>query len=142
MGSLHYLPSIKSWKMIEWISLTLCITTNVGHDSRSLQPRLYSYKQKFFSRLSSTSASKYMLKVINRNAIKRYVICSKLTIHTPERRQWYRSGVFSVTFEHISHLFFVFLVLRAYICLLGLCYSNLYNMTAILPYKKLFHKKQ
>ena len=29
-------------------------------------------------------------------------ICSKLTIKTPERRYWHRSGVFIVTFEHIS----------------------------------------
>ena len=27
-----------------------------------------------------------------------------LTIKTPERRQWRRSGVFIVNFEHISHL--------------------------------------
>ena len=31
--------------------------------------------------------------------------CTKLTIKTPERRQWRRSGVFIVNFEHISHLF-------------------------------------
>ena len=32
-------------------------------------------------------------------------LCSKLTRKTPERRQWRRSGVFIVTFQHISHLF-------------------------------------
>ena len=37
-------------------------------------------------------------------------ICSKLTIKTPERRQC-RSAVFIVNFEHISHLFTVFLML-------------------------------
>ena len=31
-------------------------------------------------------------------------ICSMLTIKTPERRHWRRSGVFIVNFEHISHL--------------------------------------
>ena len=35
---------------------------------------------------------------------KRCEICSKLTIKTPERRQWRRSGVF-INFNHISHLF-------------------------------------
>ena len=30
--------------------------------------------------------------------------CSKLTIKTPKRRQWRRFGVFTVNFEHISHL--------------------------------------
>ena len=39
------------------------------------------------------------------------VACSKLTIQTPERRHWRRSGVFIVTFEHISHLNLVFLLL-------------------------------
>ena len=38
-------------------------------------------------------------------------ICSKLTIKKPERRQWSRSGVFIVNFEHISHLVLVFLLL-------------------------------
>ena len=34
-------------------------------------------------------------------------MCSKLTIKTPERRQWLGSGVFIVNFEHISHLVLV-----------------------------------
>ena len=38
-------------------------------------------------------------------------ICSKLTIKTPDRRQWRRSGVLIVDFEHISHLVLVFLLL-------------------------------
>ena len=38
-------------------------------------------------------------------------IYSKLTIKTPERRQWCRFGVFIVIFEHISHLVPVFLLL-------------------------------
>ena len=36
----------------------------------------------------------------------------KLTIKTPERRQWRRSGVFIVNFEHIAHLVLVFLLLN------------------------------
>ena len=53
-----------------------------------------------------------LTKVSNRNTRgKRYEICSKLSIKTPERRQWHRSGVFIVNFEHISHLVLVFLLL-------------------------------
>ena len=52
-----------------------------------------------------------LLKVNNRNTRTRCEICSKLTINTPERRQWRRSGVFIVNFEHISHLVLVFLLL-------------------------------
>ena len=34
-----------------------------------------------------------------------------MTIKTPERRQWGRSGVFVVNFEHISDPYQVFLLL-------------------------------
>ena len=39
----------------------------------------------------------------------RYV--QKLTIKTPERHYWRRSGVFIVNFEHMSHLLLEFLLL-------------------------------
>ena len=52
-----------------------------------------------------------LLKVNNRNTRTRCEICSKLTIKTPGRRHWRRSGVFIVNFEHISHLVLVFLLL-------------------------------
>ena len=38
-------------------------------------------------------------------------ICSKLIIKTIEQRLWDRSGVFIVNFEHITHLFLLFLLL-------------------------------
>ena len=53
----------------------------------------------------------YLFKVNNRNARTRCEICAKLTIKTPERRHWRRSGVFIVNFEHMSHLVLVFLLL-------------------------------
>ena len=52
-------------------------------------------------------ANIYLLKVNNRNSRKKCEICSKLTIKTPERR----SGVFIVNFEHILHIFLLFLLL-------------------------------
>ena len=52
----------------------------------------------------------YLFKVNNRNTTKRCEICWKLTMKTPEWHQWRRSGVFIVNFEHISHLFLVFLL--------------------------------
>ena len=48
-------------------------------------------------------AGNYMFKVNNRIIRRKCEICSKLTIKTPERRQWRLSGVFIVNFEHISH---------------------------------------
>ena len=63
------------------------------------------------TKLKSYPAGIYLFKVNNRNTRTRYEICSKLTINTPERRQWRRSGVFIVNFEHISYLVLVFLLL-------------------------------
>ena len=40
-------------------------------------------------------------KLTMENTRTRCKIWSKLTIMTPERRQWHRSGVFIVTFEHV-----------------------------------------
>ena len=56
-------------------------------------------------------AGNYMFKVNNRNTSTRCEICSKLTITTPEQRQWRRSGVFIINFEHITHLDILFLSL-------------------------------
>ena len=57
-------------------------------------------------------ANIYLLKIINRNTRKICEICSKLTIETPERCNWHRrSGVFIINFQHILHLFLVFLLL-------------------------------
>ena len=44
----------------------------------------------------------HIFKVNNRNTRARCEICSKLTLKTPERRQWCRSGVFT----HIFHTLF------------------------------------
>ena len=60
---------------------------------------------------NSYTAGIYMFKVNNRNTRKRCEICSKLTIKTPYRRQWRRSAIFIVNFEHISHLALVYLLL-------------------------------
>ena len=61
------------------------------------------------------STNIYLFKVNSRNTRKRCETRTKLTIKTPERRQWRRSWrrscVFIVNFEHISHLFLVFLLL-------------------------------
>ena len=43
-----------------------------------------------------------MFKVNNKSTKKRCEIPSKLTLKTPERRQWHRSGVFIVNFEQVN----------------------------------------
>ena len=54
-----------------------------------------------------------MFKVNNRNIRTRCEICTELTIKTPERRQWRRSAVLIVNFEHTSHLALVLLYVNA-----------------------------
>ena len=51
---------------------------------------------------NDTPVDNYMFEVNNRNITARCEICSKLTIKTPERCYWRRSGVFIVNSEHIS----------------------------------------
>ena len=58
------------------------------------------------------SATQHVLQVNNRNNRTRCEICSKLTIKTPERHHWCRSGVFIGNFEHISHLVLVFSIVK------------------------------
>ena len=53
----------------------------------------------------------YLLKGNNRNTRTRCEICSKLAVQTPERRHLGRSGVFIITFEHLSRLVLVLLLL-------------------------------
>ena len=56
-------------------------------------------------------ASIYLLEFNNKNTKTSCEVCSDLTKKTPERRQWRRSGVFIVNFDHILHLVLVFLLL-------------------------------
>ena len=51
-------------------------------------------------RVEFITASIYLLEVNNRNTRTSCEIYSKLTIKTPERPHWLRSGVFIVNFEH------------------------------------------
>ena len=55
---------------------------------------------------SNILANIYLFKFNNRETRKKSEMYSKLTIKTPDRRQWRLSGVFIVNFEHISHSIF------------------------------------
>ena len=64
------------------------------------------FHNSFFLLNNFNPAKIYLL----RNIKKSCKICSKLTIKTPERYHWDRSGVFNINFWHISQLFPVFLL--------------------------------
>ena len=57
------------------------------------------FTMKIFRRRFPANIS--MFKVSNRNATKRYEICSKLTIKNLEQRQWRCFSICIVNFEHI-----------------------------------------
>ena len=59
----------------------------------------------FFGKSLWRPANIDMLKVSNRITRKRYKICSKLTIKTPERRQWHSNSVFIANNFVVNNLF-------------------------------------
>ena len=65
------------------------------------------YKKNIFERISPNASSEIQSFSFSQPAIT----YSKLTIQTPERRYWRRSGVFIVNLEHMSHLVLLFLLL-------------------------------
>ena len=64
-----------------------------------------------FEPIQNIPANIYLFKVNNRNSRKRCKICSKFKIKTPEQLHWRRFSVFIANFEHILHVFLVFLLL-------------------------------
>ena len=73
--------------------------------------RLFKTSESGEKRDGHTPAGNYMFKVKNSNTRTRCEICSKLTIKKTTNDDWRSSDVFIVTFEHISHLALVFLLL-------------------------------
>ena len=69
---------------------------------------------------SWSPANKFTLTVNNKNTRTRFEIRSKLLIKTSGWHHWYRSVVFIVNFEHISHLWTSKCLLEAYIVALYL----------------------
>ena len=65
------------------------------------------------------SAKIFLVQSPQWNTRRKCEICSKLTIKTPEQRHWRCSGVLNVNFEHVSHLFLMFL-------LYNFCPGNIY----------------
>ena len=69
---------------------------------------IYLLTTKKFAKIEVSGANFYSFKVNNRSTGKRCEICSKLTVKTPERHRWRRSGVSIINFEHILILFYCF----------------------------------
>ena len=75
-------------------------------------PHHSQYKKSLLKWLINTSQqTNTYSKINNINTKERCGRCSKLTVKTQERRNWYRSVVFIADFEHISHIFLVLILL-------------------------------
>ena len=98
---LYFEPEVK------WYPISL----HIIFMSKKIFSNLKGYKDLLFSGYCYYPADIDMFKVNSRNTSTRCEICSRLTIKTPERRQWRRSGVFIGNFKHISHLVLLFLLL-------------------------------
>ena len=86
-----------------------CYQDKVEFIVRKIKFSFYQFYMDIFS--FTKPAGNYMFKINNRNTRARCEICSKVKIKATEPQQWRLSGVFIVNFEHISHLFLVFLLL-------------------------------
>ena len=87
--------SLTSYKVTHmWIIVSIDILLTVSLEE-TVEDKLY--------------PSQYLLvQVNNGNAITMCEVCSKLTVKTPERRDWCCSGVFVVNFEQSSQIVLVF----------------------------------
>ena len=104
---------------------------------------LFSSSKQIHTQGRASPASIYLLKVNNNSTRKRSEICSNLTIKTPERRErrcekcskltivtsgrhWLRSGVFAISFKHISQLILVSILLTLNSSMFAGCFGNLH----------------
>ena len=101
---------------LEWVNLILlsqcCITDCLSAVIFDLPVNESNYWKQwfFFCWWNFTENLTFTFSKSTTKTLKRCEICSKLTIKTPERRQWLCS-VFIVNFEIISDLFLLFLLL-------------------------------
>ena len=107
---------VVAWnKMIPFLPLLFCelsVSVKKNPDRKKNQsPNRISWWKQLNKASASFPANIHLFKVNSRSTRQRCEICSKLTVKTPERRLWRRSCVFIVSFEHISYLFLVFLLL-------------------------------
>ena len=117
----HYPSSQRRWRrsgifivnfehILHLVLVFLLFTLNMWLPAGMYLTNLESMPPTNSNEIIASPANIYLFKFSNRNVRARCGICSKLTIKTPERRQWRRSDVF-INFEVVSHFFLVFLLL-------------------------------
>ena len=89
-----------SWSFPQWVAVSKLIQHWCTLGCRVMYVA-YGLQWHWFMETYSP-ASKYMFKVNNESTRARCEIRSKLTIKTPERRDWRRSSIFIVNFEQVN----------------------------------------
>ena len=98
------------FKASDVVLVFLLLTFNIFHTFFSVY--IVDFEQvNVISVVIYNPANIYLLKVNNRKTRATCEVNNKDTRMTPERRQGCRSGVFTVNFEHISHLALLFLLI-------------------------------
>ena len=98
--------SFSPLKSISLVFSSLEMQRKLNISTITVQCRLYLIAGTYYI---NNPADNCMFRVKNKSTRTRCAICSKLTIKTPKQRQWLRSGVFLVNFEHLSHFVLLFL---------------------------------
>ena len=111
------LVAVRHW--MQWENLIAATFSLTVHSIK-----IFTHSSPLYTLIINYPAKIYLSKVNNRNNRKSCEICSNLTIETPGRRQWRRSGVSIVNFEQVSHLFLVIRLLTLTVkCLLGIFFE-------------------
>ena len=72
---------------------------------------IVNFENYYYWQRSNNPVRMYLFKVDKTNTWTSCKIFSKLILKTLEQRHWHHCGAFVTNFEHISHLFLVFLLL-------------------------------
>ena len=103
--------NVVKFEQVSHIALRSSMTTLKKFLSTRVNGYGIFFKNQIYKKITFTKICRYLFKVNNSNTRKRWQICAKLTIKTSEQRYWLRCGALTVNFEHVSHLFLVFLFL-------------------------------
>ena len=113
------LCQVPIWLKTELLVKSITQLSSLFHSISSANNQVETWGTNLKFRCNPFPAKIFLVQSPQWNTRRKCEICSKLTIKTPEQRHWRCSGVLNVNFEHVSHLFLMFL-------LYNFCPGNIY----------------
>ena len=113
--------TLRFWKFCEWKPISFMSHKNLRHqqnsfwknpENRNIRISLNLEAVLGVTPLSLFPADIYLWELTMETPEQSVEICLKLTITTPERRQWRRPDIFIINFEHISIVFLLLPLIR------------------------------